>query len=474
MNLHSDKTLLSLVIGGFMLATSCASDPNPTTFFKGKNEKTFIEVDLSVDNTRAVTDPYATAAEKVIKKVNIYIFGEDGTLEQTELNQLYSDGTKLQFEVSSGKKTIYVTTAGSIVEADDGTSISDYEKLEFPSSNTDLNTADGFVMIGKSETQFVTKSATAADMPASNSFSITLTRAIAKAQVRCLSSLNYQCGSYGFKGEFPAAFRICQSSQKMLIKHQGADLVSNYKDDNDDGCYDNYDEYANESPIDCISQGDFTKDKCQYMPENIVTNPTSGNTTFISLELKHTPLYFYDWIDGTPKKRTTTNSLTAPTFYVAGISDEQNGFIDYAIDSTDKNIICFETESEAMAYCTALNGGQASAVTVSETDQTLNAPQHTRAGSPNFNVFKFENGAAYYRINIAHSDESDSAAKIYKVVRNNFYKIDIKKIQTLGFPSEEMLRPLNPAVRPDTKASAWLETTLDVEKWDQTSQDVDL
>ncbi|MDE6340934.1 MAG: fimbria major subunit, partial [Muribaculaceae bacterium] len=435
---------------------------------------TLIELDLSVDHTRATNDTYATAAEKAIKKVNIYIFGDDSTLEQTELNQAYSDGAKLKFEVASGNKTIFVTTAGSIVTPADGISLADFEKLAFSATNSDLNTSDGFVMTGKSTTQFVAKSATAAEMPASNSFSINLTRAIAKAQVRCNSTAMTQCLDYGFRGCVPVTFRICQSNKNMLITHQGTDLVTRYTDADKDGCYDNYSVYAQDSFIDCLKSGNFKSDGCQYMSENIVANPLSGNTTFISLKLRHSPQYFYDFTDGAPKKRATTSDADGPTFYVVGLSDRANGFIDYTVDTANHVIISFENESDANAYCTALNGGELSAMTVSETEQTLSAPRKTRAGASAFEVFKFENGAAYYRINIAHTDASDETQKTYKVVRNNFYKVDIKNIKTLGLPSEEMLRPLNADMKPDTKASAWLETTLNVENWDQTSQDVDL
>ncbi len=474
MNLHSDKTLLSLVFGGLMLVTSCASDPNPTTFFNVKKEKTLIELNLSVDHTRAADDSYATAAEKAIKKVNIYIFGEDGTLEQKELNQSYSNGDKLKFEVESGKKTIYVTTAGSIVTPADGISLADFEKLKFNATNSDLNTTEGFVMTGKSETQFVAKSASAADMPASNSFSINLTRAIAKAQVKFTYNVSRQCRDYGFNANMPATFRICQANKNMLITHQGTDIVTKYTDSDGDGCHDNYSVNAQESFIECLESSNFTANGCQYMSENIVSNPLSGNTTFISLQLRHSPLHFYDFTDGSPKKRTQESDADGPTFYVVGISDRENGFIDYTVDSADHVIICFENESDANAYCVALNGGDVSAMTVSETEQTMPEPRHTRAGTAKADLLKFEEREPYYHTNIAHSDASDATLKICKVVRNNFYKVDIKNIKTLGFPSEEMLRPLNANLQPDTKASAWLETTLNVDKWDQTAQDVDL
>lgn len=466
--------------GGFAAAAiatcifgGCSSDPNPTQYLNHGTDKALITLNLSVEHTRAA-DPNATADETKIKNVYIYIFGEDGTLEQTESVENYSAGTPLKFEVTSGKKSIYAITSRNLGSAiAKGTSIADFEKTTFSSTLTDLNGTTGFLMIGKSGTQTVMKSANAEGMPATNTFDVALTRAVSKVQVRLTeeASRGYAAANGFLIGS--ATYRICQGNKQMYFFHPGVDIAGTYTDNDGDGCYDNYlPAYA----ADFISVQDenFTASNCHYAAENIVARPVSGNTTFVSLRINQHPSYSYIFAEYHDQPmRIQDPNCTDDTFYAVGIADRTNGFIDYTIDPATKTIMAFCKSEDAVRYVNALNGGELSAATVSESDTPLLAQSKTRGAGP-YELFTFEGGYSYYRINLKRAEEGEGSSKSYKNVRNTFYKIDVKTIKTLGFPSEDMLRPGDPEVAPDTKASAWLQTAFSIEKWNENPQEEEI
>ncbi|MDE6022751.1 MAG: fimbria major subunit, partial [Muribaculaceae bacterium] len=147
-----------------------------------------------------------------------------------------------------------------------------------------------------------------------------------------------------------------------------------------------------------------------------------------------------------------------------------NGLEDFAMDPATGYVITFKSDTDADAYKNALNGGDASAITVSESESALRAPA-TRASEvthKEFSTVKFENGRSYYRINI-YTDGTE-----LKVVRNKFYKITVNSISNLGFHDENLLRPTNPETDPNNASSAWIEAQLSVQPWDEEKQEVDL
>ena len=149
---------------------------------------------------------------------------------------------------------------------------------------------------------------------------------------------------------------------------------------------------------------------------------------------------------------------------------------DYAVDANTKHILAFKEKTDADRYCNALNGGASSAITVADTETPLSAPA-TRAEEQSdvnvrqFQTVTFDGGNAYYRVNVGDKDKN---AKEAKVERNKFYKIQINSLNTLGYHSEDMLRPKNSEQEIDIKSSAWIETTFNVVDWDEFNQDVDL
>lgn len=441
-----------------------------------ENNKTTVQLRLNVEDTRA--GDLSTEAEKAIKKVTIHVFNEKHELETTKTFEItnVSNPINVNLEVTKGLKTLYVVTAKSNVNPGVGISFEDYENSVFVSTLDNLNTEDGFVMVGKSKEQMVMVAANQDDLPASNIFDIQVKRLVAKAQVKCGS---IDGSSFGIAfGD--VSFKAFQLNRRMRVQHNGSDVFdsasSTFVDSNNNGTYDNYSlgvgEYLNSVT------GDFSAAGCAYMSENIVSVPKSGNTTFLSIRFSTTPVKYYAFgeNDAVPKTTDETPS-SSTTYYAVGVQDRINGMVDYAIDSSTKHIIVFKNLQDAERYKASLNGGESSAITVSQTESAMKAPSIDMEASegPKFEVVTFANGYAYYRVNIAHQNESgDVIVQNFRVVRNKFYKVNINSVNSLGFCSEDLLRPANPDAVLDAEGHSWISATITVKDWEEVEQNVDL
>lgn len=447
------------------MMSSCSSDPNPFgTFVTAEKETTKIRLLLDPASTRA-TDDMSTDEEKKISKVNVYVFDDADKLEKFEVNLSVSAESPAELEVTPGKKTIYAISAKSIIDPTIaiGTGISSFEDTVFQSALSDIKTSDGFVMVGKSNPQQVLKSANENELPASNVFNIELVRLLAKTQVKMG---NVDVSNFGFKIGGLTNYRVCQTCNSMRLKPNGNDVFSSFEN-HTDGTFEGY-EVGKSVDTKLATTGNFTAENCHYISENIVKNPVSGNTTFVIINFPLIPLNFYSYygtLSSTPN--TSTNCVS---FYAVGIVDENNGFEDFAIDPSNKHVIVFNSDKDAQRYADALNGGQTSAITVSESEGAMRAPA---AGASDVQVREFQpvlftGGVVYYRINITDSDGA------LKVERNKFYKIAVNSIKNLGFHNESLLRPKDPNSDPGHSTSAWVESVLTVADWESVDQPVDL
>ncbi len=452
--------------------TSCKSDESPfnISVINSGNNAT-IQLRLNVEETRA--GGMATDAEMEIKKVLVHVFNEKQQLEITKPVTVASGTNTVNLEVSHGLKTIYVVSAKSNVNPAVGISITDYENQTFNSSLANLKTDDGFVMVGKSEEQQVMNSASQDDLPSSNIFDITLVRLVAKAQVKC-SNVN---GS-GFGISFGnASFKACQLSERMRVVHNGSDVFASFVDGNNNGTYDYY-SLREQEAYSNVTASDFSADGCEYMSENIVAQPQSGNTTYLSVRFATTPNKYYTFDSATSSvKESTEVPAASTTYYTVGILDKANGLVDYAVYNGTKNILTFKTLEDAGKYLNSVSAGNASAITLSQIDRPLS----TRAGaeatsdSPQFEVVTFDQGYVYYRVNIAHQSTSgDSNKSTFKVMRNKFYKVNINSVSNLGFNSEALLRPTNPAAKLDAQGHSYISASISVAPWDEVDQIVNL
>lgn len=320
------------------------------------------------------------------------------------------------------------------------------------------------MMIGKSAKQMVMKAASEGALPASNVFSISLERLVAKAQVK---SLGVNGTAFGIN--FGAAsFKAFQLNNSMRVVANGTEVNPSENDNVVKGTFDNY-TLEGEGYLRAVSE--FTGEECAYMSENIVATPVSGNTTFLGIRFATTPEKYYTF-DSNDKslKDSGETPVASSDYYVVGVQDKSSGMVDYVLSPDGKKIATFKTQEDATSYAAFLNGGEASAATVSQTDAPLMAPSLTRAAS-SFEVIKFENGNVFYRVNIAHTEGSESKLQ---VLRNRFYKVNINSVSTLGFSSDDLLRPNKPDTGFESTSKYWISVNIDVADWQEIEQNADL
>lgn len=455
--------------------SSCTSDRNPfdiaMTNPAVESETAKIRLSLDVASTRA-DDDLSTAEERKVSKVSIYVFDAQDQLEKFMTDISVSSTAPIELEVAPGRKTLYAITSKTVISStlETGTPIETFEETLFSSTLSDLKTTNGFVMAGKSDVQMVLKSANSNEVPNSNIFKIELVRMLSKTQVKRANDM--KLSDFGLRINGPMIFRVSQTNDKMrLVADAAKEVWSEYKDDNEDGTCNGYSVGKN-LEFQGVVTTDFTAEGCHYITENIVQSPLSGNTTFVSLCVPYAPINYYRF-----NSVTSSAEIVGPydtpgqSFFAVGIVDEKYGMEDFAMDPSNNHVIVFKDKTNADNYRDALNQGNASAITVSESDSPLRAPA-VRASEVHYREFStviFELGKAYYRINIS-SGETDN----YKIIRNKFYKINIKSIDNLGFHSEDLLRPKDPTSDPGNATTAWIEAQLTVAPWEDVNQDVDL
>lgn len=478
----SRLALLALgALASLVPMTSCNSNPDVFTFMTPEETDGPVTVRLMLNVASTRAGDLSTDAENKISIVNICIFDEGNTLESIHRNVLVSSGTPVDIKIySSGSKKIYAVSAKQIFTAQVGWSITDFENKVFDSHLSNLRTSgDGYVMIGFSEYQQVEKSSGSDDIPESNKFSIDMHRLVAKTQ---LSYASVDVSGLGFSLGTPQ-FAVYQTSNLMRVVYSDSDVHSTYTDKDEDGTYDQY-TVKNTDYIEA-SAGAFTADKCKYMPENYVVDPKSGNTTFMGVKVPLIPGKYYSYASDTQKLTSVDNSATVPaTFYAVAIVDKVNGLADYAVDASSlshKRVITFANETDANSYRDALNGGDSSGITVSQSETGMQAPRRKAEASSGlqFQTVTFNEGIAYYRINIGENVPTQvdgETVDVFKprVLRNKYYKVQLNSIKNLGLPEESLLRPTDPEVDLDNQMSSWIETTFNVVEWTHVAQDVDL
>lgn len=443
------------------LLTSCSSDPNPVDFIRtdgySKDAKTYIQLSLNPAATRA-------GDEDAISVVDLYVFKEDGTLENVVAGIDYKENLVLDLGVTTGKKTVYAITANKILPnkmSDDelnGISLDNFKIKSFESLVENLNNADGLVMSGMGEIQNLSESNSPLNIPASNNLTIKLERLLAKVEV--MGSIT-QDNTYGFAKIDDPSFKVCQINKKMRldpVEISSADL----EDENENGVYDNYEQHG--SDYIAINSIDAQP---QYMTENLVQNPTSGNTTFLSVKIRLTPSSVW-YISGTNLGEaiySTTGSgasVVKPgeTFFTIGIYDENNNFIEFVKNpNTNSKILCFRTSQACDKFISSGAGMYSKPAALPE--------------GYKYKHIEYTEGYAYYRVNI--SDGADDAKK-YRVMRNAYYKLKIGKVGSLGYAKESDLFPSDPdsSLEAVETLSILSGVTFNLDGWDDYEEDVDL
>lgn len=433
------RLLLSLAVFNGM--TSCSSDEtalgNDTQMAGEKSYASFYISSGVRDYNRSSRDENADPAEEDISSVKIYIFSQ-GTLESIVTPEINS-AVSVPTEVTTGEKILYAITNKSLpIEGQlKETKLADFEKQLINSSEDIIAEPRKFVMCGSRSAVIAKCTESEA---AANPIKIYVDRLSAKLQVKfnnedlnVYPTVNADFSSCGFA---PA-----QTAKQMYLSQDINRFTPLGEKVDGEGTYPGLtsvpvssDEEVSFSPAEEVFSPAYEKNR--YMAENIRENPTTGKVTFALLRLKATP------------KGKLYGDKEIPedgTFYVASRKvDGQTTWV-YASDE-NYSIVYFANEDDVREYLSANNL------------------------SEEYEPCKFDKGLCYYRVNILNSsDNSISLSERYRVVRNNYYRINVTEIKNLGSPTIPGVVPDNP----DTpiEQDAYISCEMFIVPWTMHNQD---
>lgn len=434
---------------------SCTSDSNPLEQLKISGEKTYIRLDLNILATRADEAGVAgTSEEEKISTVFLYIFNNNDKLESgpIQISDIDSNNSII-VETTTGPKTIYAITGSNVYlgsnTSDTETTKDSFESAIINSANNALSESNDFVMVGKTKAGSIQAVNSALNITDNNRFEINLERLVAKVELT--SGLPTSDGEW-IKALSYSGMEAVQTNTKMKLFSDNNEISSEYSDANNDGTYDGY-EYPEKHSWIMGEKSGGKNISTTYIPENIVNNPLSGNTTYLILQYGITPTKYYVYDTWHCVEKNVTNSADELTsFYTIGVYDKDDNFIDFYRED-GQHVTFFSTDEAATGYMT------------DNSTSFLSIYTYT-------NLF-YESGTVYYRLNI--SDGEDSSKK-YRVLRNRLYQISIDKINTLGMPKIDMLRPKNPetSLESTIEPKGWINTTFKVANWQPIIQNVEL
>lgn len=364
----------------------------------------------STANTRdaAATDDNGVVQEQKIGSLKVFIFN-GGVLETTgdiTLNE-NNEGTAT-LPTTTGPKEIYaVANPKTDMTLNVGQTLDEFKALAVNAGTTsatpDENIAgeNVFTMIGSVVTTLTEQ--TAAQALASR-INITVSRGAAKVQLQYDATAVTQ--NQDLKGVFSdPKYLVAQMNTKMFLPRKDYELTPNgaAAGQADASPQDGTRDHLTTVPADmtdakaAVSPWDNAFANSFYTAENVNEAPTTGNTTFALVQLKYTP-------DNT-EIQGNNKTLTAGTFYV--------------LRKTDGTNLIYADNTEA---------------------QTA---QQSTTGST---IKTYTGGLCYYRVNLRDITKTALQEK-YCVLRNNYYKINITQINSLGGNSTtdpEVIVPTDP------------------------------
>lgn len=422
------KTIIpaSMAAAAMLLASCSSEEPVNNGGAALKGEKTFASFNISLNRTesRAEADANADVVEQNIDAITLYIFS-GGVLEQA-FTPTISDNKTEAVEVTTGEKVIFaIANSAAMHVTPDMTTLAEFRKTLRSSAAADIAVENYFDMTG-SQSAIITKCTK--DEATANPIAVSISRSAAKVQVK------YDTDNVNVRPTLRATFTdgqfaIAQSSRQMRLVFDKSNPVPQGTAVN--GTYSNYEPLA-AAPVwkATLTEGfspAFTRSL--YTGESYNAEPVTGNTTYTLVRLTVSPETVYN----------NEPLASDGTFYVLGRHDAFHGSYVFASDA-DYNLIYFATEKDANNY---------------RTDAKL---------SDEYQIFKYTNGYAYYRVNlITETSEDALLADKYSVLRNHFYRVNVTDVKALGAPTEDGTIPENPDE--PLEADAWLAAEISVEAW---------
>ena len=431
---------------GLALSLGACSNDTPVvpenTLQKGDPTYTAFSIKMNAPASRAAgEDENADICEQTISDMNIYIFS--GGVLEVAAKPVIEDYVTVPVAVTTGEKVVYAVatslidkTEAELSFVEEETLLTTFEKTLFAAVKEKIAAEDAFTMIGSTKATIVKCTEDQAKL---NPIKINVDRAAAKLQVKygddvkVRETLNASFGN--------AEFSAAQQAREMYVSlgNRFTPLGTAVK---------NNGTYPGLLPVPAtFEDGYFLPAVTDYTPtfsandytgECIAEAPVTGNTTFALVRVKCTP---------SGKLYNNKNLPADGTFYVAARNDAATATWIFASDEEYK-MIYFASESDARAYITAAKLGN------------------------DYKAYKYEKGLAYYRVNLINDAEATDLSLKYRVVRNNYYRVNVTAIKALGAPTAPGVVPTNP----DTpiEQDSYMAAEITVDPWTAHDQDSEL
>ena len=405
---------------------------------------------FSNTNTRANgDDALATEAESIITSAYVMMTSDGGTTFEKVLDMTAPGGSDVEGYYTDSEKFLFQTTAGNhdfyaVINPDtpptEGEDISDYFEKAKSLSLAVIAAPNKFMMSNCSKNTFnlvdnITKDqALEGDDNASNNFTISVERVVAKVTMTCLNAtLESESGTtnvggkinnlqFYLMGEATKSYRMASTSNLNLSRTDGIT-----------------DKYSFEStiPVGITINTGVDQDKTQATPvyclENLQDSYVQGNTTYILLKTDFIPTKIVDCIkaDGTTTDNDNTSD-TAEPFYVVKSGDLAGNYI---------------IKADLDAY---------------KQNHQNQLPQGVLSISD-----EYENGTCWFGpIWVGQEDGNENNGP---VKRNTWYNLNIQKIKLPGDPKAPEISEPQPLV-PNTNVAI----TLDVMDWVSVDRNISL
>lgn len=305
------KVIMTMTAAAVMGLASCSNENDPMGGdLTPQGEPTGMKLVLDLSGgayTRAIQDANATADEKKIKDLNVYIYDANGIFEkehQLNLANDFKEGvdnvwtTNKVLETTTGKKTIYVganMTVGmkQIMKANSAQALA---KKGVGAALAEITNTDGFVMFSTTaaDNTFEATAETQPDnIPVANQVQVTLQRLAAKIAVGMSANLTDQDVKQGAAGEITDLGFLVDNINKMYyLTYGGAAatdanmLVKDY-----DKTHFEFVDWRNNPQFQTITPGTAEKANWNtaYAAENLTTDKVIEGVTRIVVRGTFTP-----------------------------------------------------------------------------------------------------------------------------------------------------------------------------------------
>lgn len=305
------KVIMTMTAAAVMGLASCSNENDPMGGdLTPQGEPTGMKLVLDLSGgayTRAIQDANATADEKKIKDLNVYIYDANGIFEkehQLNLANDFKEGvdnvwtTNKVLETTTGKKTIYVganMTVGmkQIMKANSAQALA---KKGVGAALAEITNTDGFVMFSTTaaDNTFEATAETQPDnIPVANQVQVTLQRLAAKIAVGMSANLTDQDVKQGAAGEITDLGFLVDNINKMYyLTYGGAAatdanmLVKDY-----DKTHFEFVDWQNNPQFQTITPGTAEKANWNtaYAAENLTTDKVIEGVTRIVVRGTFTP-----------------------------------------------------------------------------------------------------------------------------------------------------------------------------------------